>query len=251
MTKTQRVRLIYGIILGIALVVAGICLIGACICIYHSGDKPFSREAVAFYFSEISVPVYLALALTAGGFILSFALPKEKSKKPGKNLPGTLRRLWEKRDITLLESQLQADIRKQQMSRKLHTYISIGLLSIGSLLFLAYAVDPDNFPSEDITGSMAKGTVIMLICLFVPFVYAVLSSYLARASMKKEIELVRSVAPNRQTSLKSSEKSAGNVLRWVLLGVAVLSIVYGYFAGGTVDVLTKAVNICTECVGLG
>ncbi|MBQ8580085.1 MAG: thioredoxin [Oscillospiraceae bacterium] len=28
-------------------------------------------------------------------------------------------------------------------------------------------------------------------------------------------------------------------------------IAYGAAAGGTADVLTKAVNICTECVGLG
>ena len=33
--------------------------------------------------------------------------------------------------------------------------------------------------------------------------------------------------------------------------VGLVILVYGFFAGGTADVLTKAVNICTECVGLG
>ena len=41
------------------------------------------------------------------------------------------------------------------------------------------------------------------------------------------------------------------VLRWALLAVGIVLLVYGFFAGGTEDVLTKAVNICTECVGLG
>ncbi|MBR2311262.1 MAG: thioredoxin [Oscillospiraceae bacterium] len=36
-----------------------------------------------------------------------------------------------------------------------------------------------------------------------------------------------------------------------MLCVAVVCILVGYFSGGTEDVLTKAVNICTECVGLG
>ncbi|MBR4862977.1 MAG: thioredoxin [Oscillospiraceae bacterium] len=40
-------------------------------------------------------------------------------------------------------------------------------------------------------------------------------------------------------------------MRYALLVVAVSILVYGYFAGGTNDVLTKAINICTECVGLG
>ncbi len=252
MTKTKRVRLIYGIILSAALVFAGLCLIAACICIYQSGDQPFSRESVALHFSPISVPVYLALVLTVGGFILNFAFPKEHArKKSSKDYPGILKRLLEKRDINLCNEQLKNHIRSLRNSRKIHTYISIGLLGLGSLVFLAYAVNPANFPSEDITGSMARGTKYMLSCLLIPFGYAVFSSYFTRASIKKEIELVKTIAPNRQSQLTVENKCAVSVLRWVLLGVAVLFIVYGYFSGGTVDVLTKAVNICTECVGLG
>ena len=40
-------------------------------------------------------------------------------------------------------------------------------------------------------------------------------------------------------------------LRLALLGLGIGIFVYGFFAGGTADVMTKAVNICTECVGLG
>ena len=71
MTKTKWIRLIFGIILSISLIAAGLCLIGACISIYQSGDRPFSRESVALYFSQIAVPVYIALALTIVGFILN------------------------------------------------------------------------------------------------------------------------------------------------------------------------------------
>ncbi len=40
-------------------------------------------------------------------------------------------------------------------------------------------------------------------------------------------------------------------LRLALLGVGIAVFAYGFLAGGTADVMTKAVNICTECVGLG
>ena len=170
MTKTKWIRLIYGIILSLSLIVSGICLMAGCISIYRSGDRPFSREAVALTFSQFAVPVYAALALTVGGFILSFALPAEKKKKKAeKDLAAILRRLWEKRDISFCGPTLLQDITKLQKSRKLHTYISIALLILGSIAFLFYAVNPGNFPSDDITGSMARGSMIMLLSLAVPF----------------------------------------------------------------------------------
>ena len=42
-----------------------------------------------------------------------------------------------------------------------------------------------------------------------------------------------------------------NIVRFALLFIGVGILIYGYFAGGTADVLTKAINICTECIGLG
>ena len=178
--------------------------------------------------------------------------PAEKLKKKAeKDYAAVLRRLWEKRDESFCGPTLLSDIKRQQKNRKLHTYISAGLLLMGSLAFLVDAVNPANFPSSDITGSMARGSLVMLACLAVPFGYAVFTAYFTRSSIKKEIELVKGIAPSRETLKRTEVKEKKCILRWVLLCAAVGILVYGYFAGGTVDVLTKAVNICTECVGLG
>ncbi len=252
MTNAKRVRLIYGIVLAAALVAAGLCLISGCISIYRSGDRPFSREAVALQFSGISVPVYLALALTVGSFILDFALPAEKNKrKPEKHYDAILRRLWEKRDISFCGPTLLKDITHQHKLRRLHTNISAGLLILGSACFLGYAVNPGNFPSDDITGSMERASLVMLACLAIPFGYAVFTAYFTRASLRKEIDLVKGIAPSGEVSPAPEKKDATNILRWVFLIAGVALMVFGYFSGGTADVLTKAVNICTECVGLG
>ena len=40
-------------------------------------------------------------------------------------------------------------------------------------------------------------------------------------------------------------------LRYALLGLALVLTVLGILNGGLRDVLVKAVNICTECIGLG
>ena len=42
-----------------------------------------------------------------------------------------------------------------------------------------------------------------------------------------------------------------NIARGVISSVAVVLIIVGYFDGGAADILQKAINICTECIGLG
>ena len=42
-----------------------------------------------------------------------------------------------------------------------------------------------------------------------------------------------------------------NVLRICLYLAAIVFIVLGVMNGGLYDVLVKAINICTECIGLG
>lgn len=41
------------------------------------------------------------------------------------------------------------------------------------------------------------------------------------------------------------------ITRLVILVVAIVALILGAVFGGYSDVLTKAVNICTECIGLG
>ena len=90
-------------------------------------------------------------------------------------------------------------------------------------------------------------------CMALPFGYGIFAAFAGRASIKRETELVKEALKAAPTvkSEKQATKEKLPWLRYALLVVAVGILVYGYFAGGTNDVLTKAINICTECVGLG
>ena len=57
-------------------------------------------------------------------------------------------------------------------------------------------------------------------------------------------------APCHATALSSGSRSAP-AFRLALLAAAVCLLVWGFVTGGAADVLTKAINICTECIGLG
>lgn len=252
----KRIRLIYGIVLSLSAVIAGICLIAACIGIYQSGgDQTYTAPKVTEAFSGIAVPVYLCLALVVGGFILDFALPAEsKKRKPEKNHAATLQRLLEKRDLESCEPALGQAIIKEQSMRRLHTCISIVLLIIGSIVFLSYGANPANFHQSQINGSMVSAMWVLLPCLAVPFGYAVFSAYFTRASLQRQIALVKQIPAGEKKAEAPAKQETGKALliaRCVLVCLAVVLLVYGFFAGGTKDVLTKAINICTECVGLG
>ncbi len=47
---------------------------------------------------------------------------------------------------------------------------------------------------------------------------------------------------NRKTSL---------IIKTTIIVIGAAAVVFGAITGGFADVLTKAVNICTECIGLG
>ena len=55
----------------------------------------------------------------------------------------------------------------------------------------------------------------------------------------------------RLTPYLEKEMPKKNLLRGVIIALAVLLIVLGIANGGLWDVLVKAINICTECIGLG
>ncbi len=255
-TKTVKfLWLGYGIVTGAAAIVAGICLMAACLLLYRSGgEQIYTAEKVSAYFASIALPVYTALALAVGGWILHFILPKEAKKpKIEKNYGAALRRLMEKRSLTEGDPQILRGMLTAENARRLHWIISIVLLVIGSAVFLVFGADPNHFGMTGINQSMARAMYIMLPCLGIPFGYAVFAAYYNKVSLRKQAELAKQLPiVEKAPAVPVPQGSrAVQITRCVVLCAALACILYGYLAGGTADVLTKAVNICTECVGLG
>lgn len=247
--NARRVHLVYGAVLSVVTVIAGICLIVQCLDIYRSG--PYSREIVAAHFAPIAIPIYLCLALVIGGFILKLALPLEKKRAKGAQPAMVLDNLHQRRDLTQGAPEVIAAVSKEQRLRRRNTTIAWVLLVLGAIIFLSYGCNPTNF-GTDITASMISAMWVLLPCLAVPFAWAVFAAYKARASMDREIELMKKIPAGTPSPVDiDRETKVIRVLRIVCLIVGIAIMVYGFFAGGTADVLTKAINICTECIGLG
>lgn len=255
MTKesTMRMHRIYNILFSIVIVIAGICLIIGVLTIYNSGDHPFSRESVAATFSTIAFPVYLTLAMAVISFIWEFISPSDKEKNPkAKDYPAMLSTLYEKKDFTNGDESLQTEIKALWKNRKMHVIIRTIVLVGCSAIFLLYALNSANFHQSEINLSMINAMKVLIPCSLVSFGYALFVAIHNEKSIQKEMDLVKKLPASTvvEDEIVSEEKRL-SPYRNAILAVAIILVVYGFLNGGTIDVLAKAINICTECIGLG
>ena len=250
--KSSKLRRIYGIFLSCVIVLAGICLMVACVGIYRSGDAPFSREAVAAAFSPIKIPVYLCLAAVAVGLLWKFVapLPAEKAV-PVKQLSVIHNRLLEKADLDTCDSACKDGILTEQKKRTRHSRICAAVLTVSAAVFLSYALDGSHFHTSEINTSMIRAMCVLLPCLIVSFAACVCTVAARKKSLQKEIDLLKQCPKLSAPKAEPVKADHTAKVRYALLLISLALAVFGFLSGGTADVLTKAVNICTECIGLG
>ena len=249
--RKQKLLQIYRIALSCVIVLAGICLMVACISIYRSGDEPFSREAVAAAFAPISIPVYLCLAMVLGGFLLKLAFPAPAKKTAAWKQPTvTLKRLQSRADLESCDQSLKTEILAQQQRRKNQKRICTLVLAACALVFLVYALDGSHFHTSEINISMIRAMWVLLPCAAVSFGVCIWFVHVRKNSMLQEIDLLKQ-CPKKDAPQAATKSGSCTKVRYALLLAAAALALFGFFSGGTADVLTKAVNICTECIGLG
>ena len=248
----HRVHLIYAICVSLSIVVAGICLMAACLGIYLSGDDPFTRQSVADAFAPISIPVYLCLALVILGFVLELVVPKQqKAAVVGKQRQAILIRLRSQTDLVQASSELQQQILRTRELCRLGKCLSGALLGAATLVFAAYLFSADRFPLEDINTSVLRCILAFAICFAIPTGWITANAYWRLRLMDKEIACLKQLPKVSGAVQPAKEESSLWIAQLVIVACAVALIAYGFFTGGAADVLVKAINICTECVGLG
>jgi FtsH-binding integral membrane protein len=257
----KLIHRIYGICFSAIAIWAGICFIAACCVIYFTGlanDVPqiYTRAIVADAFGKIALPVYLCLAMVIGGFILHIALPPEQKKvMPEKNLPLILARLQARTELDLCDASLREDIATEKKQRTFLCMLCAVLLAIGSVIFLVFACNDGHWGSNS-TPAMVTAMYMMIGCLTAPLALAIYAAYFNRKSILREIELMKQAsaqAPKKvdKAELKPEKRSFVPAIQAAIVILGLVLVIVGACNQGTIDILNKAVAICTECVGLG
>jgi hypothetical protein len=124
------------------------------------------------------------------------------------------------------------------------------VIAVCAALSLVYLLNRDNFTSWDLEVVMGQMLVHTLPWIIVAFAAVIAASVVCRRSMEREIALLKGVSENKAPEV-AAKPSRVLYVRIALYALAATLIVLGINNGGMRDVLIKAINICTECIGLG
>ena len=254
----QHIRIIYGIVLSLMLIATGILLMIACVNIYKIGNRPFTVTNISTAFAKIAIPIWITVALTVVGLIATPFLPEEKSRvKAIKEKKSTLALLQKKLNIDACDQNTLTLLKKEQ---KTHTVLQIAAIVIVcavSIPAIVYAFNFNNY-SADYNASVIAACLWILPCTFVAMGVSVAFIYLENASVERQIGYVKSAIAQSKSvaAIPEAPKHRNDAklvmgIRIALLVIAIALIIAGILNGGMADVLSKAVNICTECIGLG
>lgn len=267
----EKLRLIIGIVTASLLVISGILFIISCYSIYKSGVSPFTRESIGRAFSRIAVVVWITLVSVVVGATVSVILPEEEKKLKGRRTDTLVLAKLRALRNTSDESDITAAVKKEEELRRILSIVNAAVLILASALPLIFLLNPNNFPavSGEYNAEIARGMTVYLIALLPAFVYEIVYVILFDRSVKREIELCRTLPAKEISENDEKTEKCGGVLskikhffaentkeitlgvRIALVACGICFVIFGILNGGMSDVLQKAIKICTECIGLG
>lgn len=267
----KTVRLYYGLATSLISVVVGALLIWQTLDIYlNGGRRPFSREIVGQRLALVSPAFWIWLVMIVAGFVIWEVFPVKKKIASLKDDCYALKRLKKRIPPKVGERELDSlgYVMKEEETLLLLKLCVFLVCLAGAVYGIVYLATPAHFPKTDVTAEIVRMVKNILPCAAIAFVAAIAFKYAEIRSAKKQLPHVKKLAASKGGDYIASVKYAGadtyfdigRVLnnKYFILGVriAVGCLAIGFIIAGAVNgnmraIFIKAVNICTECIGLG
>lgn len=256
MNETGRARFsraLRWLLAAVTLLLAAL-LIWQCAAAYLKGTSPanrtetgvlienvFSREIAAERFGRIAWAVWLWAALLAAALVLRVSGGRAALKAPAAY----------RLEALLVRCEKTEAMRAEETKRRRWLAGCVAVCALCAAAAGVYLARPDSFASRDLETTMGRMLRCIAPCAAAAIAALAVYERAREKSLLREIELAKE-APRRQAPLKEARSAAAkNVCRAALLAAAAALIALGVCNGGMRDVLVKAINICTECIGLG
>lgn len=273
-TTAKKIRLGCEIALSLISVALAVVFITQVADIYYSapdGADVYSRAIVWARLKNLIAPIVLWLVAVIGCFVLSVIFPSDKASAAAFTPFDRVKRL--KGKLPVSGSEDYNEKRKEHVMRyDLPRYIAYGAASAFAVAVAIYAIvylaNKNNFSSGVINTdvlALVRNVFPWLIASLLLFVAAVvyetvsakhaLKSATGLLVMAKGMPLNRSPLAEKMDNIKAAiENNSERIVLGVRIAVFIVAVVFiglGISNGGATDVFYKAVNICTECIGLG
>ncbi len=267
------IRVSCDVVLSVLTIVCGILLIVQTQRIYHSAeDSPYSYAKVSSYLSEIAWVLYIWIAAVIACGIVNAVVPRVPERVRATVYSTALADRLLMRLPTDSRSKF---IDRTELIKKISWIVAIVVSVLSVIMVSIVVLDPSNYtpfgtgfnPTEDILKMLPK----ILPYIGASFLFAVIATVYCELASKAEIKEIKRLLVESKGGVKPSENKKNalpfripdifkdkKVSKYSLLAArialavtAVVLIIVGAFNGGLEDLLEKAINICTECIGLG
>lgn len=204
----------------------------------------YSREIVAERLSRISWAFMLWLAALI--VVIGLRIFRPDQRRETSQLSTESRLALMKERVTPSPEML-----KEVSRRRAVGIICAAICGVCAAFIGVYMLNMQHFASRDLEAVM--GATMLHVVPWIVIAFAALMAFarLREASLLRELEAAKAVPkrnPEPQTAQRSSLILVGRIALYV---AAIIMLIAGIMNGGMYDVLVKAINICTECIGLG
>ena len=253
-------------------VVATLFILQICAIYASAPESPYTVENISAHFNQIAVPVWIWVAALAGDIVLSFIYPEEaESPKAQVDIAIRLSRMQKR----LPENAVGMSAIKQKRKARTVALIACVVFVIAAIAVCLVhllnenyqpIIGEDFFPGGRALADRLVRSVPWIVCAFLAVIFVVL---FFEKSQEEELALTKTAiaesakqgikagkAEEKQTLFQKIEgffdSDKGTAICRILFAVVgVALVVIGIFNGGMHDMLQKAINICTQCIGLG
>ena len=144
-----------------------------------------------------------------------------------------------------------AEMEKERALRRRVRIGTGGLCAACAVGAGSYLLNREHFASWDLESVMGAMAAHVFPWVAAAFAILMVCAQLCHRSKDREIRAAKD-APKKQ-AIQASKPGGSHARAWrtALLLVSAGLIAAGVANGGMYDVLVKAINICTECIGLG
>lgn len=262
----KSVRTYYGFIFGAYTIVVGALFIWKVLSVYLSGIAPdfegaypFSRGRVEEALSQISLFFWLWIAGIVVGFVLWEVFPVKERK--GKISPDLQLARLRKRMPAAAPEGMAAEYAAYSDGVKLIRALFIAawsLFGVAIVYTIIYLCIPSHFPGEDVTAEILNMAKHVFPCVFAGLLVVCAAAAYQKFAVQKLLPVARKLTAGQKPQASANafaafleDKRVVLVIRIALAVIAVALIIWGSLNGNSRAIFIKAVNICTECIGLG
>ena len=220
----------------------------------HPLEPVYTREIVEEKAAPIAPLFFVSIGLLAAGLVLGI---KDENANKAVEDPEIKRNSIAARVVKPSDA-----MRRAQREQKRWLLTGWGAFTLCMLPILFYIIDPAHFPQEDLEGMFLNlalvifpwaivGLGALAVCFWMREKYILRETEAAQERLKEEKEAGIRPETKAASLPKSIVKKSIGALQTMLIIIAIGFIIAGVSSGSARDVLYKAINICTECVGLG